>query len=267
LLNVIATSVKDPSVSSSGKCTYRVGSQNWLRLISTESTIIDEAGRYEVVVTLRNQYTEGQSVSMSIDQNGTNRWYGSSIASTDREFWLTVNGDREVTVIFEVQSSSLKNLESEFVETRVTLWAISNSVEDAASLDIPVTLKRTSSDSQDNVQSDSSTDWVGIAIWVVGGGVIVALLCVLLVVLNSGEEEEETNWLQDGYEDNISATYGAVAAAPTIPAAEPMKFVPEIVEPAPVQASGPPLPASGLPEGWTMEQWQHYGQQWLDSQN
>ena len=27
---------------------------------------------------------------------------------------------------------------------------------------------------------------------------------------------------------------------------------------------GPPLPATGLPEGWTMEQWQHYGQQYLD---
>ena len=28
--------------------------------------------------------------------------------------------------------------------------------------------------------------------------------------------------------------------------------------------SGPPLPEGGLPDGWTMEQWQHYGQQWLD---
>ena len=28
----------------------------------------------------------------------------------------------------------------------------------------------------------------------------------------------------------------------------------------------PPLPESGLPEGWSMEQWEHYGQQWLDSQ-
>lgn len=27
---------------------------------------------------------------------------------------------------------------------------------------------------------------------------------------------------------------------------------------------GPPLPESGLPDGWTMEQWQHYGQQHLD---
>ena len=28
----------------------------------------------------------------------------------------------------------------------------------------------------------------------------------------------------------------------------------------------PPLPVSGLPDGWTMEQWKHYGQQWLDQQ-
>ena len=33
-----------------------------------------------------------------------------------------------------------------------------------------------------------------------------------------------------------------------------------------VSATGPPIPESGLPEGWTMEQWEHYGQQWLDSQ-
>ena len=30
---------------------------------------------------------------------------------------------------------------------------------------------------------------------------------------------------------------------------------------------GPPLPPSGLPEGWTMEQWEHYGEQWLESQD
>jgi hypothetical protein len=30
------------------------------------------------------------------------------------------------------------------------------------------------------------------------------------------------------------------------------------------QQAGPPLPASGLPEGWTMDQWKWYGQEWLD---
>ncbi|MEK9730383.1 MAG: CARDB domain-containing protein [Candidatus Poseidoniales archaeon] len=33
---------------------------------------------------------------------------------------------------------------------------------------------------------------------------------------------------------------------------------------APV-SSGPPLPATGLPQGWTMDQWNYYGQQWLDA--
>lgn len=41
-------------------------------------------------------------------------------------------------------------------------------------------------------------------------------------------------------------------------------------EPAPYvqpnQPTPPPLPAEGLPEGWTMEQWKFYGQQWLDAQ-
>ena len=37
--------------------------------------------------------------------------------------------------------------------------------------------------------------------------------------------------------------------------------------PAPsLEPNFPPVPESGLPEGWTMEQWQYYGQQWLDSQ-
>ena len=29
------------------------------------------------------------------------------------------------------------------------------------------------------------------------------------------------------------------------------------------EPAGPPVPATGLPEGWTMEQWNHYGAQWL----
>ena len=39
------------------------------------------------------------------------------------------------------------------------------------------------------------------------------------------------------------------------------------IQPSPeteVQHAGPPLPESGLPDGWSMEQWVHYGQQYLD---
>ena len=269
ILKVIATSVNDDTVSSDGKCTYKVGSQNWLRIISTETTIIDEEGRYEVKVRVRNQYTEGQSVSMSMDRQGTNKWYSSDVKSTDRDFWLEVEGEREVTIVFEVQSSTLENLDDDFIETKVKVWAISNSVEDAASLELSVTLKSTSGSGSESASSGSdSWDWVGIGIWVVGGALIITLLGVLLLVIN-GEEEEEQDWSDDGYEDNISATYGAVASAPSIGSME--KSVPDIGSPPqmaqpPEVQTGPPVPAAGLPEGWTMEQWGHYGQQWLDNQ-
>ena len=39
------------------------------------------------------------------------------------------------------------------------------------------------------------------------------------------------------------------------------------METHPANQSGPQIPASGLPEGWTTEQWEHYGQQWLESQS
>lgn len=62
-------------------------------------------------------------------------------------------------------------------------------------------------------------------------------------------------------------------ALPTLPVSQPMPTLPvpqpmpmPLPMPEPVTNLGPPLPASGLPDGWTMEQWQHYGQQWLDRQ-
>ena len=40
----------------------------------------------------------------------------------------------------------------------------------------------------------------------------------------------------------------------------PVKAVPDLPIPVP---AGPPLPPGGLPDGWTMEQWNHYGEQYL----
>jgi len=32
----------------------------------------------------------------------------------------------------------------------------------------------------------------------------------------------------------------------------------------PTEVPHPPLPDGGLPAGWTMEQWKHYGDQYLN---
>jgi len=54
------------------------------------------------------------------------------------------------------------------------------------------------------------------------------------------------------------AQFGAEVAQPQVqqPVAAP--------QPAQID-QGPALPATGLPQGWTMEQWNYYGQQWLDA--
>ena len=45
----------------------------------------------------------------------------------------------------------------------------------------------------------------------------------------------------------------------------PTPAVPEVAQYE--GSSSPPVPDEGLPDGWTMEQWEFYGQQWLDTQD
>ena len=89
--------------------------------------------------------------------------------------------------------------------------------------------QETTSDDDASSSDASSIDWVGTGIWVVGGAVIVVLLIVLLMVLNSEEEDDTPDWSEGGYEDNLTATYGAVAAAPNVGSME--KSIPEISPP------------------------------------
>ena len=53
---------------------------------------------------------------------------------------------------------------------------------------------------------------------------------------------------------------------PTLPLPTPQPMPAPLPAPAPVANQGPPLPPGGLPAGWTMEQWQHYGHEWLNRQ-
>ena len=113
------------------------------------------------------------------------------------------------------------------------------------------------------LQLDVIAMW-GVFILILVGGVV-----ILLSILRTEEEEDEyAKWGEDGYEDSLTATYGAVAAAPSVPTSMPTPAAApapaSAPAPAPAEDSMPPLPAGGLPAGWTMEQWKHYGQQWLE---
>ena len=73
------------------------------------------------------------------------------------------------------------------------------------------------------------------------------------LAIDSGDlaAEESTSEVMSGVED-------AAMDEPETPAEEPVSEVPSQ---APSEA--PPLPSSGLPEGWTMEQWKWYGHEYL----
>mgnify|MGYP002809106984 CR=1 FL=1 len=70
------------------------------------------------------------------------------------------------------------------------------------------------------------------------------------------EEDTESNTIDAaslyGEEDSLESIAGIETPTPTPN--------PEMAD---KPSEGPPLPKSGLPEGWTMDQWKWYGQEWL----
>jgi len=101
--------------------------------------------------------------------------------------------------------------------------------------------------------------------------IVIALLIVVLLRRDDSEPVGPVDW-------NLPEAGGLLATAekmlPVLDTPAPLYEAPvAIPEPEPIftpeptaVSSGPPLPAGGLPAGWTMEQWGHYGEQWL-SQN
>jgi hypothetical protein len=93
---------------------------------------------------------------------------------------------------------------------------------------------------------------------------VLIMVIVLLVVVvmkkqgNSIYDDEEWEDVSDDFTESM--TYDAPYAAEEEKVLAPL---PEDSEETPV-STGPPLPESGLPDGWSGEQWLHYGEQWLE---
>ncbi|MEE3310117.1 MAG: hypothetical protein VX230_01325, partial [Candidatus Thermoplasmatota archaeon] len=100
------------------------------------------------------------------------------------------------------------------------------------------------------------------------GLVLVGLLGILAWTSIRGGDEGDP-WDQVAPTMGMEVEQEAPMAAPpsdmfAAPAAEPVAATPVA---APVESSGPPpIPAEGLPPGWTEEQWSYYGAQWLAQQ-
>ena len=123
---------------------------------------------------------------------------------------------------------------------------------------------------------ESITNAVGTTTAAVIGllGIIIVGLVVFLLFTRRGSGEGEDFGMYE--QSQFAAAPKQVEAIPSAQAAQPEPMATQAA-PQPAAAAtyaapmeqpgavntGPPLPATGLPEGWTMEQWNYYGEQWL----
>ena len=144
----------------------------------------------------------------------------------------------------------------------LTVWARSETVSDAASTTLQVVLVKQSNANDGAAATDDGLPLGDIMIWVGFIAVMGIGVFVILNILRTEEEEDDYGgWGEEGYENSLEATYGPVAGA--LPTSLPPSAPAAPAAPAPV-AAAPPVPAEGLPEGWTMEQWEIYGQMWME---
>ena len=276
-LKVISTSSNDATVVNEGEIMFPVGSQGWLRLTTTEDLEINAAGTYETTLILRNQYSDLQTISIDVEQGASSTWYRASSDSEAAPLTLQEGRERMITVKVVITETTLLNLNGDEMVTSFEVWARSNTLSDSTNATVKVTLIPSGGESKSDSESDDASSGgfgvMDIGIWVVGLGIIGFLLVFLVRVLFEAEEDESSPWDNEEYESSIAAQYGAVPAAPEVPSAPDVSAFappasPAVPAPAPEAAAAPsgapPIPAAGLPDGWTMEQWTHYGAQWLE---
>ena len=80
------------------------------------------------------------------------------------------------------------------------------------------------------------------------------VVLVMLLFVKGRDSEPEWNFDTPQLDTLANSAYGGAA-----PVFQQTMYQQQAVIP-----SGPPLPPTGLPAGWTMEQWRHYGQNYLD---
>ena len=100
---------------------------------------------------------------------------------------------------------------------------------------------------------------------VIGVLIVAALLGLMFMRGGGGSEAEEMKWNEASlpvHDAVANSMYGGAQDLFQQPVAPIAAVAPP---PAPAAAPAvPPLPPGGLPAGWSMEQWAHYGQQYLD---
>ena len=195
---------------------------------------------------------------------------------TDVKWYIT----EEIPAIADMDDTMFSDYLADLLASKEELkLQISESTEDTTELETQLTELETKlgpacedpraecpvEEVQSNSETSEESDNMMLMIAIVAF-VIIAALLVGLMLMRGGNSHEEVKWGDDLPANDLVANsmYGGTQQMfqqPVAPMPQPVVQQP-IIPQAP--AMGPPVPATGIPVGWTMEQWQHYGQQYLE---
>ena len=279
-LGLIATSVNEPTISATGEATYLVGRQGTIDLVPPTPAVVevsDSSFVYKMDIEVKNKLNPAVSPSQSITIDKVDGNWSSYISvridTNDRSFSLASDETRSVTIEITVTDATLINLPGDSLLVDFSIYATSLTVADSPTVNLQAKLVKQSAnnDGGDGASSEDDGELVKTIVLWSGFLIVIGVLGFITfkIVTTVEKDDDMDDWDDLMYEDSLTATYGAVAAAPTVPMSPPPTPAAPVVEapPAPPVASGtPPIPAEGLPPGWSNEQWNAYGQQYLDGQ-
>ena len=276
-LGLTATSVNEPTISETGEATYLVGRQGTIDLVPPPRIDVDESNLvYTMDIEVKNKLNPAvsptQTISMDKVDGNWSSYISVRINNNDRSFSLPSDQSRTVTIEITVTDATLINLPQDSLLVDFSIYATSLTVADSPTTNLQVNLIKQTADNDGSDGASSEDDGELVKTIVLWSGfllVIGVLGFITFKIVTTVEKDEDLDDWNDMYEDSVTSTYGAVAAAPTVPMSPPPSPAAPVGEPPSadeIPSEGPPIPAEGLPSGWTDEQWKHYGQQYLDGQ-
>ena len=175
--------------------------------------------------------------------------------------------EEEVLVLIDELEAEIDTLKSQIEDMEKGTTEYDDAVSELGELEADredacqyATCEDKTAGSSDSDASESGLDLT--VIMIVIGVIIVALLAGLMFMRggnNGGSEVQIVDWANQLPANDAVANsmYGGAQEIFQQPVATPAPAVAQQVPPG-----APPLPATGLPAGWTMEQWAYYGHQY-----
>ena len=174
----------------------------------------------------------------------------------------------EVDALIATLDAEIKSLEERISQLEEGSTAHTEAVADLEDLeaDRAEACEYTTCDEASSAITDATEGGMDImVIGIVVGVIVIALLIGLMFIRggNEGSGPVVVDWANQlpAHDTVANSMYGGTQEIFQTPVAAPAPV------PATVPAGAPPLPAGGLPAGWTMEQWAYYGHQYLEQNN